>query len=104
MEQMLPQELVKLVAIKSIQVGTAPLKMLDPVKTCILNLGRKLFHPTAFHFSHKDTGSIQATDVSLERSPHKLYAFLSQSPMRLLLIYTKMGIIASGFVEKEVAK
>ena len=103
MEQMLPQELMNLVII--MELSTTPLKMLDPVKTCILNIKRKtLFHSTVFYISHKHTGSIQATDISSKRGRHKLHATLSQSPMRLLLIHPEMGIIASGFVEKEVTK
>ena len=103
MEQMLPQELMNLVVI--IELSIALLKVVNPVKTCILNLGRKiLLHSTAFYICQKHTGSAQATDVSLERVRHKLYATLSQSPMRFFLVHPKVEVIAPGFVEKEVTK
>ena len=55
--------------------GTTLLKMLDPVETCILNLRRKtLLHLTVLDISHKCTGSVQVTDILLERVRHKPYA------------------------------
>jgi hypothetical protein len=65
MKQVRLQELMNLVVV--IQLGLAFLKMLDPIETCVLNLGRKaLFHLTTAYISNKHTRSAQVTDVLLE--------------------------------------
>jgi hypothetical protein len=63
-EKMLLQELMHLVVV--VKLSTTLLKMLDPVKACILNLRRKTaLNLTAFDVSNKNTGIVQVTDVLL---------------------------------------
>jgi hypothetical protein len=67
MKEMLPQELMYLVVVA--KLSTALLKMLGPVKTCILHLRRNTApNSTALNVGYKYTRGIQATDVLLQRS------------------------------------
>ena len=70
-KEMLLQELVYLVVITKLSV--AFLKMLDPVETCVLNLGWKTPpDSTTFDASYKRVRPLYATDISLEGIRHEL--------------------------------
>ena len=56
-KEMLLQELMHLVVI--VKLSTAFLKMLDPIETCILDLGRKtVLNSTALDVGYKHTRSV----------------------------------------------
>ena len=70
-KEMLLQELVYLVVITKLSV--AFLKMLDPVETCILNVGWKTpLDSTAFDVSYERVRPLYATDILLEGIRHEL--------------------------------
>jgi hypothetical protein len=66
-KEMYLEELMDLVVI--VKLSVTLLEMLNPVKTCILNFRRKnTLNSTALAIAYKHTGSVQATDVLLQRS------------------------------------
>jgi hypothetical protein len=102
-EKVLLEKGVELVIV--IKLRTTPLKMLDPVETCILSLWRKTFlNSTAVDLAREGTWSVQTTDISFETCAHKLQAVPGQCCMCHLLIYPEVLITASLFVEEEVAE
>ena len=70
-KEMLLQELVYLVVI--VKLSVAFLKMLDPVETCVLNLGWKTPpDSTTFDISYEPVQLLYATDILLEGIRHEL--------------------------------
>ena len=64
MKEIYLEELMDLVVV--VKLSAALVKMLNPVKTSMLNFRRKnALNSTAFGITYKYTGSVQTTDVLL---------------------------------------
>jgi hypothetical protein len=103
MEEVLLQKGMGLVVV--IELSATPLKMLDPVKACILSLWTKTFlYSTAVNFAREGSWSMHFINISRETGIHKLQAVLGQYLMCRLLIYQEVLITASLLVKEKIAE
>jgi hypothetical protein len=80
------EELMDLVIV--VKLSITLLKMLNPVKTCVLDLCRKiLLYSTTLYVSDKCTRGLMFADILLKIFRHKQYTAITYRLMCLLLVY-----------------